>query len=160
MLTWGCVDIAMDPHKVLQGRAMPVILIVRKLRHWIDKQHDSGVRAGTWRQGSLFATLQTLEKGLKSIPLSPYQRVPLSDWAPTVSGLSTGPCTCLLTARLKKKKKTQNIFNECPLSIMSEMMPHIMYHKKTLQPVTETDWSITQLLIPKTFPTCDLQEFD
>lgn len=38
---------AMDTHKVLQGRAMPVILIVRKLRHWIDKQHDSGVRAGT-----------------------------------------------------------------------------------------------------------------
>lgn len=73
------------------------------------------------------------------------------DWAPTVSGLSTGPCTCLLTARLKKKerKKTPKHFQWIP--IMSEIIPHSTYHKKTLQPVLETDWSITQLLYQRHF---------
>lgn len=142
---------AMDPHKVLQGRAMPVILIVRKLRHWIDKRHDSGVRAGTWSQGSLSATLQTLEKGLKFIPLSPYQRVLLSDCTPTVSGLSTGPCTCLLTTRLKKQTKNPKHFQWMPIIHYVRDDATFNVSQKTLQPVTETDWSITQLLYQRHF---------
>lgn len=49
MLTQGCVDILVQwiVTRSCKGEAMPVILIVRKLRHWIDKQHNSGVRAGT-----------------------------------------------------------------------------------------------------------------
>lgn len=49
MLTRGCVDILVQwiLTRSCKGEAVTVILIVRKLRHWIDKQHDSGVRGGT-----------------------------------------------------------------------------------------------------------------
>lgn len=49
MLTRDCVDILVQwiLTRSCKGEALPVILIVRKLRHWIDKQHDSGVRGGT-----------------------------------------------------------------------------------------------------------------